>query len=124
MTRKQQNVLTVCSLACRYWIIHIRLTIPTVIVTTEDSGRLPTFTLKTLSEKTLEQFLAQLTNGRPRVVVHYQRVRHFNTTRVLLLHPERPTTPRLGAARARLLLIGRRRWGRSFKDWTVDVSGR
>ena len=83
-----------------------------------------TFTLKTLSEKSLEQFLAQLADGRPRVVVYYQRVWHFDPTRVLLLHPQRPPAPRLGAASARLLLIGRRCWGRSFKDWAVYMGGR
>jgi len=65
-----------------------------------------TFTLKTLSEQPLEQFLAQLTDGRSRVVVNDERVRHFDATRVLLLHPQWPTAPRLGAARARLLLAG------------------
>ena len=80
-----------------------------------------TFTLKTLSEKALEQFLAQLADGRSRIVVYNQRVRHFDPTCILLLHPQWPPTPGLGAASTRLLLIGWWCRGRSFKDWTVHV---
>lgn len=84
-----------------------------------------TFTLKTLSEQSLEQFLAQLTDRRSRVIMHDQRVRHFNPTGIFLFHPQGAPTPRLGTASARLLLIGRCHWrGRSLEDRTVCVGGR
>lgn len=57
----------------------------------------PTFALHALAEEALEQALAVLADGGPRVGMHSEGVRNLHTPQHHLLHPNGTATPRRDA---------------------------